>query len=166
MSGRHIEKRLANDGVVPNFELVTILEDERRRLKWFRRVGRGGVINAIRRMGSGHVLHRRDIRVRSGSTAIKNRGPALVVGVLLVRFGASVVLRFADVNGVRHRNRVVRWWSVRHEVVMMPAVAIAAMAINRNPGRGAYSRTGRVSAGSEGRNAGARAIDGVTAESR
>jgi hypothetical protein len=91
-----IEKSMAYDGVVSNFELMAIFEDQHgRRLRRLWSRSRRGALRAV----CGHwILHRGNIGLRTRTSAIKDRRAALIVRVDFV--GTAI-----RVNGVRHHDR-------------------------------------------------------------
>ena len=60
VSGRQVEERCADDGVVSNFQFVTVSEDEKRRR--LRRLGFcSSVIGILNGVGRRDILHWRDV---------------------------------------------------------------------------------------------------------
>jgi len=93
---REIEEERADDGVVSEFQLVTVFEDEQGGLS--RLLGRScGHVRIAGRVRRGNRVDRRDVGVFARSATIEDGGPALVVSVIV---GVGILIRSAGVDGI------------------------------------------------------------------
>ena len=83
MPWAHVVEIVSDDGVVADFELMTIFENQHGRVSFGFRCGlrRIGLRHSMR-MRVGGVGHGRNIGLRSGAAAIENCGTALIVCVV------------------------------------------------------------------------------------
>ena len=96
VSGGKIKQSLADDGVVSQFQLATVLENQQGR--FLRRIGnRNRSIRRVARVMWGSIVHRRNVGRGAGSSTVEDGGPALVV---VIPAGVGVLIRGADADGV------------------------------------------------------------------
>lgn len=93
--GGKIKQSLADDGVVSQFQLATVLENQQGR--FLRRIGNHSrSIRRVVRVKWGSIVHRRNVGRGAGSSTVEDGGTALVVVIP----GVGVLIRGADADGV------------------------------------------------------------------
>src|ERR1700687_529795 len=134
-ASRQIKECLALDGVVSNFHLVTILEDQHDR--FLRRIGLGIRVRSIgklSRVRSGNVFYRGNVGSGSRSAAIENCGTALIVRIL-ARISFVVcsveVGCVGDRYGIKHGRIAIAMVSVITRALLAMLLTIVELAVAR-----------------------------------
>jgi hypothetical protein len=115
----HIEKSLADNRVIPDFELMAVLEDEQGGLQG---IGSGRrVVAAFCRVSGRNIPRWWHVRSLPGAPPVKYRRAALIVGVRLAGIGVCIILGLANVDRVGKRNSISDRRNIGDKVVMMVA---------------------------------------------
>ena len=135
VSGSEIEQECADDGVVSQFQLVPVFEDEHSGLP--RRLGRNcgqiGLVGGVRR---GNGVDWRDVGLFARSATIEDGGPALVINVSVI-VGVGILIRSAGVDGIGIGNSV----SISHGRTGVAGVVMVTAALTRRWDRAVKSDT-------------------------
>ena len=124
VSGRQIKESLADDGVISDFQLVSILEYEDGWL--LRRVGIGnGDIRSLSRVRCGNVSHWRDIGIGAVTAAVEDGGTALIVIIRAV-VSVIIIIRCAHVDGIRNRDGVDKGKAIVGTMMAVRAAVVVA----------------------------------------
>jgi hypothetical protein len=109
VSGREVEKRLAENGVIRDLHRASVLENQKRRRQRRIRLDGGSLFpHTFGAVCGWSIFRRRYVRARAGTAAIEHGRTALVVCVVVGGFLLLVVRRGAF-NCVGHRIRVPDW---------------------------------------------------------
>jgi hypothetical protein len=122
VSGREVKESLADDSVVSDFQLASVLEYEKGRC--LRRVGsRNGDVPSLARVRWGNVPYWRDIGIGARSSAVEDGGTALIV---VIRAVVGVILGCAHVDGIRNRDGVDKGKAIFGTVTAVRAAVVVA----------------------------------------
>jgi hypothetical protein len=117
VSWSEVEKCFADDGIVSDFEIMAVFEDEQSRR--LRRLG-DFAIGVQRAVRAGSIAGRRNIGVGAGTAAIEDGRPTLIVRLAVI---ARIIVACAgQIDGVWNGNRIKH--HLRRAVTVVVTMAI------------------------------------------